>query len=102
MMKRRFSNGFTVVELLVVIAIIALLVGLLLPAVNRARATAKQVQCINNQKQLGTAVQTYSTSKGRMPEYKSVAPPQPGTSITATNTITINSFFIFIAGLLSE
>jgi prepilin-type N-terminal cleavage/methylation domain-containing protein/prepilin-type processing-associated H-X9-DG protein len=71
MMKRRFSNGFTIVELLVVIAIIAMLVGLLLPAVNRARATARQTQCINNQKQLGTAVQTYFTSKGRMPDYMS-------------------------------
>lgn len=71
MMKRRIPDGFTIVELLVVIAIIALLVGLLLPAVNRARATARQTQCINNQKQLGTAVQTYFTSKGRMPEYMS-------------------------------
>ncbi len=72
-MKRRMTSGFTIVELLVVIAIIALLVGLLLPAVNRARATARQTQCINNNKNLGAAVQTYFTSKGRMPEYMSTA-----------------------------
>ena len=83
MMKRRFSNGFTIVELLVVIAIIAMLVGLLLPAVNRARATARQTQCINNQKQLGTAVQTYFTSKGRMPEYMSVARRESGKPVDA-------------------
>ena len=72
-MKHRRPNGFTIVELLVVIAIIALLVGILLPAVNRARATARQSQCMNNQRQLGTAVQTFFTTKGRMPDYMSVA-----------------------------
>ena len=83
MMKRQIPNGFTIVELLVVIAIIALLVALLLPAVNRARATAKQVQCINNQKNLGTAIATYSTSKGRMPEYMSVARRDAGKPVDA-------------------
>jgi len=85
MIKEKWSQGFTLIELLVVISIIAILAAILFPVFGKARENARKTTCMNNLKQIGTALWMYAQDEGDGSAFPPVNVPAAAGSVAGVN-----------------
>src|SRR5215203_556422 len=99
---RALRRGFTLIELLVVIAIIAILIGLLLPAVQKVREAAARMKCQNNLKQISLGCHNYESATGYLPPYQHTKVINGVTRSSAASTLAMILPYVEQANKLNQ